>query len=80
MKHLRNAQQLDTSDPAVAEFVRECGLAQHAVSIRLLGIKREDVELQVERMVKVFGALVVWTRVQDTRDGRGYCAYGTILG
>lgn len=80
MKHQRNAQQIDTSNPAVAAFVRECGLAKHAVSIRLLGVEREDVQIQIDRLNKALGDLVCWTRIQETRDGQGYCAYGTILG
>ncbi|MBK9943659.1 MAG: hypothetical protein IPP13_18790 [Kouleothrix sp.] len=76
---MRN-QRLNTNDPAVAEFVRQCGLAKHAVSIRLIGVEREDVQVQIDRLNKALGELVVWTRVQPTRDSRGYCAYGTILG
>lgn len=80
MKHQRTAQELDTSSPAVAEFIRACGLAKHAVSIRLLGIDREDLQVQIDRMSQTFGALLVFTRIQPTRDQRGYVAYGTFLG
>lgn len=76
----RQQQTIDRSDPTVARFVTECGLATTAVSIRLVGESEADVMLQVERLEKAFGSLIRMTRA--SRSGRGveWIAYGTLLG
>lgn len=74
------AQRIDRSDPAVARWVADCGLAAHAVSLRLIGPDEQDVAIQIERLKKTFGSLLQVTRIQHTRDQREYVAYGTLLG
>jgi len=73
------AQRIDRSDPAVARWVAECGLAAHAVSLRLIGPDEADVKLQVDRLKIAFGPLLAVTRIQATQNGREYVAYGTLL-
>ena len=80
MKHQRLSQQIDRSHPAVQQFTKECGLTEHAVSIRLIGVTRADVETQIERLNKAFGELLVMTQPRQTGKGVEWIAYGTIIG
>lgn len=73
-------QQLDRSDPIVARFVAECGLATTAVSIRLVGESEADVKLQVQRLEKAFGSLIALTAPRQSGRGIEWIAYGTLLG
>jgi hypothetical protein len=80
MKRLRHAQALDRSDPKVAAFTAECGLTQHAVSIRLIGVTFDDVQTQVRRLESSFGLLVQMTQPRQSGRGQEWIAYGTIIG
>ncbi len=71
---------LDMSDPAVAQFVAECGLASTAVSIRLVGEKESDVRIQIERLERAFGSLIKLTAPRQSGRGVEWIAYGTLLG
>lgn len=77
---MRQQQQIDRSDPAVARFIKECSLATTAVSIRLVGEREEDVQLQVQRLEKVFGSLIAMTAPRQSGRGIEWIAYGTLLG
>ena len=72
-------QGLDRTDPTVARFVRECGLAGSPVSIRLVGVSKADLDVQIERLDKAFGGLVKMTQPRQTGKGAEWIAYGTIL-
>jgi len=71
---------LDMRDPDVARFVAECGLASTAVSIRLIGEKESDVQIQIERLTKAFGSLIQLTAPRQSGRGIEWIAYGTLLG
>jgi len=71
---------IDRSDPSVARFVSECGLATSAVSIRLIGEREEDVTLQKERLERVFGSLIALTAPRQSGRGVEWIVYGTLLG
>lgn len=73
-------QQLDRHDPTVARFVAECGLSEHAVSIRLVGVTEADIRLQITRLEKTFGSLVMMTAPRQSGRGSEWIAYGTIMG
>jgi hypothetical protein len=73
-------QALDRSDPIVAQFIAECGLATTAVSIRLIGEQEADVKLQIERLQKAFGSLIQLTQPKQSGRGIEWIAYGTLLG
>jgi hypothetical protein len=70
---------IDRSDPAVQQFVAECGLATTAVSIRLVGEKEADVTLQITRLKKAFGSLIELTQPKQSGRGIEWIAYGTLL-
>lgn len=72
-------QAVDQHDPAVAKFVAECGLASTAVSIRLVGEKESDVQIQIQRLERAFGSLVKMTRPSQSGRGIEWIAYGTLL-
>lgn len=77
---MKQQQQIDRSDPVVARFAAECGLATTAVSIRLVGESEADVRLQVQRLEKAFGSLVAMTAPRQSGRGKEWIAYGTLLG
>lgn len=80
MKHQRTAQRLELSDPTVARFAQECGLAKNAVSIRLVGVSAEDVGIQIARLERTFGALIMMTQPRQSGRGEEWIAYGTLIG
>jgi hypothetical protein len=80
MRHQRNAQRLELSDPTVARFAQECGLAKNAVSIRLVGVSEEDVKIQIARLERAFGALIMMTQARQSGKGMEWIAYGTLVG
>jgi hypothetical protein len=75
-----NQQTIDQRDPVVAKFVAECGLASTAVSIRLVGEKEADVQIQIQRLERAFGSLVKLTAPRQSGRGIEWIAYGTLLG
>ncbi len=80
MKRQRTAQYLDRRDPIVARFTQECGLTEHAVSIRLVGVTEADVQTQINRLERTFGELIQMTRPKQSGRGIEWIAYGTIVG
>lgn len=79
MKHQRHAQQIDRSDPAVARFIRECGMADNAVTIKLVGASQNDLQIQIERLMKTFGPMITMTAPRMGRFNE-WIVMGTILG
>jgi len=79
MRRRAQPQQLKRSDPAVAQFVRECGLAENAVSIKLRGASEADLKLQIERLQKAYGPLIQMASPYFGRYGE-WIVMGTILG
>ena len=73
-------QQLDRRDPTVKRFIEECGLAGSPVSIRLVGVTKADLEIQIARLEKSLGGLLRMTQPGQTGRGSEWIAYGTILG
>ena len=80
MRQHNNGQKLELSDPTVARFARECGLAKNAVSIRLVGVNQEDVDIQISRVKQAFGPLIKMTQPRQSGHGLEWIAYGTIIG
>jgi len=80
MKDKHIGPQLDQRDPAVARFAQECGLATNAVSVRLVGVSAEDVSLQIKRLEKTFGALILMSQPRQSGKGTEWIAYGTLIG
>jgi len=80
MKHHHNGQQLDLSDPIVAKFALECGLATNAVSIRIIGVSRDDLQVQIARLERSFGRLIMMTEPRQSGRSTEWIAYGTIVG
>jgi hypothetical protein len=78
MKPKPNGQELDLSNPGVARFAAQCGIAQNAVSIRLVGVSAEDVQLQIDRLSRAYGPMLAMTRPAQSGKGLEWIAYGTI--
>lgn len=79
-QQLRQRQLIDRRDPDVARFIAECGLASTAVSIRLIGEKELDVQIQIDRLQRAFGSLIQLTSPKQSGRGIEWIAYGTLLG
>jgi hypothetical protein len=75
----KHPQVLDRNDPTVARFVRECGLAGSPVSIRLVGVSKADLDIQIQRLERAYGGLVRMTTPRQSGKGSEWIAYGTIL-
>ncbi len=80
MSTAQHRAQLDLRDPIVARFVAECGLAKNAVSLRLVGVSEEDVTIQIKRLERTFGTLVMMTQPRQSGRGEEWIAYGTLIG
>jgi hypothetical protein len=72
-------QRIDRSDPTVAAFVAEYGLAAAPVAIKLTGDTEADVKLQIDRLEKAFGSLVAFTRIRRDSMGVEWVCNGTLL-
>lgn len=79
MKHSRTGQSLDRRDPAVKQFTSECGLSEHAVPIRLIGVSFADVKKQIDRLNQAFGPAIQLTNPRQSGRGQEWIAYGTII-
>lgn len=80
MRRTREAvQTVDRSDPTVQAFMRDCGLAQNAVTIKLTGASEEDLRLQIDRLQKALGSLLVMAQPRLGQYNE-WIAMGTILG
>ena len=79
MRQRQQQQQLDRTDPTVAQFVKECGLAENAVSIKLRGASEADLKLQIERLEKAYGPLIQMASPYVGRYNE-WIVMGTILG
>jgi len=80
MKHHRTGQALDRRDPAVKQFAQECGLTEHAVSLRLVGVSFADVQTQIDRLKRAYGPDILLTSARQSGRGQEWIAYGTIIG
>jgi hypothetical protein len=80
MRQQRNGQSPDRRDPAVNRFMAECGISEHAVSIRLIGVTEADVKKQLDRLRLAFGAGIQLTSPRQSGRGPEWIAYGTIIG
>lgn len=79
MRRRQAMQTLDRSDPAVRAFVRDCGLAENAVTIKLTGASEADLRLQIERLEKALGPLLMMTQPRLGQYNE-WIVMGTILG
>ena len=78
-KRRTTPQQLDSRSPDVRQFVQQCGIAAHPVSIRLVGANLSDVQIQIERLLGLYGERIRMTSPRLTTSGTTWVAYGTIL-
>lgn len=62
------------------QSIQEREHAQNAVSIRLVGVSRSDLEIQITRLELMFGALITMTQPRQSGRGAEWIAYGTIVG
>ena len=72
------AEQVEQSDPIVAMWLYECGLARRPVAIALRGTSREDIEVQIRRLVIAFGDLLDMHPARLSKRERAWVAHGTI--
>jgi hypothetical protein len=66
------------SDPIVARWIADCGMATAPVKIKLTGESQADVLLQYQRLKRSFGALVHFGPIQHNRVGNEWIVFGTI--
>ena len=78
-KLIAEPQQIDTSDPIVAQWMADCGLATAPVKIKLTGASLADVQLQCNRLWKVYGSLIHFGRPEHNRVGDEWVVFGTLL-
>lgn len=78
MRQRNNTQELDRRDPAVATFLAECDGLDHPVSLRLVGMRQEDVNLVLLRLQRALGAALKPTQARQSGRGEEWIAYGTI--
>jgi hypothetical protein len=72
-------QRINSSDPVVARWIVDCGLAGTPVAIKLTGESEDDVALQVRRMERAFGSLVQFSAPRRVSNGVEWIAHGTLL-
>jgi hypothetical protein len=74
---MKQSQQLEIADPNVDRFTVECGVISHSVAIRLQCRSKATIELQIERLERIYGSSA---RIREPhQDGRGgWIAYGSL--
>lgn len=71
-------QRIDRSDPTVDAFLLQCAGLQHPVSVRLVGVTSEDVQLALAQLAQQFGRRFMPTQPRQSGRGEEWIAYGTI--
>jgi len=80
MKQRTNGQKLERVPIETISAAERYGKAAHPVSLRLVGVTADDVQLQIERLVLTFGPLLQATEPKQSGRGPEWIAYGTIVG
>lgn len=78
MRHHTATAQPDISNPDVRHFLAECGLIEHAISIRLIGVTKADLDTQIARLEAAFGTTIAMTQPRQSGHGQEWIAYGTV--
>lgn len=78
-RQLRQAQRLNLDDPQVRSFAAQCGLSEHPVSVRLVGVLEKDVAIQLERLKAAYGDRIQLTQPRYSAKGKAWVCYGTII-
>lgn len=79
MSRERDIAEINASDPIVSHWLLECGFLEAPVKFRLKASSAADLQLEIERLQKLFGEEVRITSSQHNRSGNEYIAYGAFL-
>jgi hypothetical protein len=79
MRQERTVADINASDPIVAHWLLECGFLEAPVKFRLKASSAADLEIEIQRLRKLFGDEVRITASQHNRSGNEYIAYGAFL-
>lgn len=71
--------RLNRSNPEVAKWADECGLASGPVAIKLTGENEQSVTVQIQRLNRAFGSLITFSLPRRDSRGVAWVAYGTLL-
>lgn len=71
-------QELERRDPAVDQWLAECGIAIAPCSLRLVSTEQSALLVQRDRLARIFGKSVTFGEPRRGRDGGEWILYGTL--